>query len=128
MPPFAARGGHSHWRNEKTYPGGRSIRAIAQGLQRAASTVSRTIARHGGCPQYRANEADRHALESALRPKVFLLVMNGQLRRIVASKLIRDWSAERISGWLNRRYREDPSLRVSHETVYRSVFIQGEEC
>ena len=77
---------------------GSSIREIAKRLDRVASTVSREVARHGGRPEYRANEADSQAWESALRPKRCLLAIHGKLRRIVASKLILDWSPEQISG------------------------------
>jgi len=104
---------------------GSSIREIAKGPQRAASTVSREVARHGGRPLYRAKEADHQAWESALRPKVCLLAVHMKLQRIVASKLILDWSPEQISGWLKNQYPEDESLRVSHETIYRSLFIQA---
>jgi IS30 family transposase len=90
-----------------------------------ASTVSREVARHGGRPVYRANEADPQAWESALRPKACLLARHVKLQRIVASKLILDWSPEQISGWLKIQYSEDESLRVSHETIYRSLFIQA---
>jgi len=82
---------------------GSSMRAIAQGLRRACSTVSREVARHGGRAQYRANEADQQAWESALRPKLCLLAMHDQLRKMVASKLILDWSPKQISGWLKRK-------------------------
>src|SRR5271156_4861991 len=104
---------------------GSSIRDIAKDLQRAASTVSREVARHGGRPLYRANEADQQAWESALRPKACLLAMHVKLQRIVASKLLADWSPEQISGWLKIQYPKDESLRVSHETIYRSLFIQA---
>ena len=104
---------------------GSSIREIARGLQRAASTVSREVARHGGCPLYRASEADRQAWESALRPKVCLLAIDEKLRTIVASKLILDWSPEQISAWLKVHYPNNESMRVSHETIYRSLFIQA---
>jgi len=104
---------------------GSSLRVIAQGLSRACSTVSREVGRHGGRAQYRANEADQQAWESALRPKLCLLAMHDQLRKIVASKLIVDWSPKQISGWLQRRYPKDQSLRVSHETIHRSLFIQA---
>lgn len=104
---------------------GSSLREIARHLSRAASTVSREITRHGGCPAYRAQEADNRAWESALRPKPCLLALHPKLRELVASKLILDWSPEQISGWLKRQYPEDPSLRVSHETIYRSLFIQA---
>jgi IS30 family transposase len=104
---------------------GCSMRAIAQGLRRACSTVSREVARHGGLPQYRANQADQQAWESALRPKPCLLATHSKLQEIVASKLILDWSPKQISGWLKRQYPNDQSLRVSHETIYRSLFIQA---
>src|ERR1700738_3934720 len=106
---------------------GSSIREIAKGLQRAASTVSREVARHGGRPQYRASEADSQAWESALRPKTCLLAIHVKLQKIVASKLILDWSPEQISGWLQIRYPEDESMRVSHETIYRSLFLDCEQ-
>jgi len=104
---------------------GESIRGIAKKLKRAVSTVSREVARHGGRPLYRANEADQHAWESALRPKTCLLATHRKLRDLVASKLILDWSPEQISGWLKNQYPNDGTLRVSHETIYRSLFIQA---
>src|SRR6202051_1632913 len=104
---------------------GSSIREIAKRLDRVASTVSREVARHGGRPEYRANEADSQAWESALRPKRCLLAIHVKLRNIVASKLILDWSPEQISGWLKTQYSDDQSMRVSHETIYRSLFIQA---
>ena len=104
---------------------GCSMRVIAQRLSRACSTVSREVARHGGRAQYRANAADQRAWESALRPKPCLLARHSQLQEIVASKLILDWSPEQISGWLKQHYRDDESLRVSHETIYRSLFLQA---
>jgi IS30 family transposase len=104
---------------------GFSMRAIAQRLSRACSTVSREVARHGGRPQYRANQADQQAWESALRPKPCLLATHSKLQEIVASKLILDWSPKQIAGWLKRRYPKDQSMRVSHETIYRSLFIQA---
>ena len=104
---------------------GSSIRGIAQGLQRGVSTVSREVARHGGRPLYRASEADQQAWELALRPKACLLAHHEQLRTMVASKLLLDWSPEQISGWLKSQYANDASLRVSHETIYRSLFIQA---
>jgi IS30 family transposase len=104
---------------------GCSIREIARGLDRAASSVCREVARHGGRPAYRAHDADHQAWASALRPKRRLLSVNRKLRNIVASKLILDWSPEQISGWLKNQYSNDESLRVSHETIYRSLFIQA---
>jgi len=102
-----------------------SIREIARRMNRAASTVSREIRRHGGGPAYRAHDADRQAWASALRPKRCLLATKRKLRDIVAGKLILDWSPEQISGWLKTQYPDDPSMRVSHETIYRSLFIQA---
>jgi IS30 family transposase len=104
---------------------GSSIREIAKGLQRPVSTVSREVARHGGRPLYRASEADHQAWESALRPKVCLLANHETLRTIVASKLILDWSPEQISKWLKVHYSNNENMRVSHETIYRSLFIQA---
>jgi len=104
---------------------GASLRKIAQLLERAASTVSREVARHGGRPEYRANEADDQAWKSALRPKPCLLALHEKLQEVVASKLQLDWSPEQISGWLTTEYPRDESMRVSHETIYRSLFIQA---
>jgi IS30 family transposase len=104
---------------------GSSMRVIAQRLTRACSTVSREVARHGGRAQYRANQADQQAWESALRPKRCRLATQGKLQELVAGKLLQDWSPQQISGWLKRQYPEDESLRVSHETIYRSLFIQA---
>ena len=87
--------------------------------------MSREVVRHGGRPAYRAHDADRQAWVSALRPKRCLLAVNRKLRDIVASKLILDWSPEQISGWLKSQYPNDESMRVSHETIYRSLFIQS---
>ena len=104
---------------------GCSLRVIAQGLSRTCSTVTREVARHGGRAQYRANQADQQAWESALRPKSCLLATHTALREMVASKLVQDWSPEQIAGWLKQQYPKNESLRVSHETIYRSLFIQA---
>jgi len=104
---------------------GCSMRVIAQRVSRACSTISREVARHGGRAEYRANEADRQAWGSALRPKACRLATHSKLQEIVASKLILDWSHKQISGWLKTQYPNDQSLRVSHETIYRSLFIQA---
>jgi IS30 family transposase len=104
---------------------GSSIREIARGLERAASTVSREVVRHGGRSLYRASEADHQAWQSALRPRPCQLALHRKLRTMVASKLILDWSPEQISGWLKKRYPNNESMRVSHETIYRSLFIQA---
>lgn len=104
---------------------GSSLREIAKHLDRAVSTVSREVSRHGGRPAYRAHQADDQAWDSALRPKRCLLAGNHKLRDMVASKLILDWSPEQISGWLKIRYPNNESMRVSHETIYRSLFVQA---
>jgi hypothetical protein len=104
---------------------GSSFREIARHLDRAASTVSREVSRHGGLPVYRAHEADEHAWDSAWRPKPCLLALHPRVREMVAGKLILDWSPEQISGWLKTEYPDDGSMHVSHETIYRSLFIQA---
>ena len=98
---------------------------MAADLGRAPSTISREVLRHGGRRAYRAHRADRRAWERALRPKRCTLRLNHELRRIVASKLRLDWSPEQISAWLKLRYADTPGMRVSHETIYRSLFVQA---
>jgi IS30 family transposase len=104
---------------------GSPLREIARRLNRSASTVSREISRNGGRPAYRAHAADDLAWNSALRPKKCLLTLCPKLRNIVTSKLILDWSPEQISGWLKIEFPDDASMRVSHETICRSLFIQA---
>ena len=104
---------------------GESGRSIADRIGRAASTGSREIVRHGGRSAYRAKAADEDAWGSALRPKPCLLALNRTVRNLVASKLVLDWSPEQISGWLKDEFPGDESMRVSHETIYRSLFIQA---
>ena len=104
---------------------GLPLREIARRLDRAASTLSREISRNGGRPTYRAHAADDRAWDSVLRPKKCLLAVSRKLRNIVASKLILNWSPEQISGWLKIQFPDDASMRVSHETIYRSLFIQA---
>jgi len=103
---------------------GLSLRQIAKALQRAPSTISREIARNGGRQHYRATKADEAAWARARRPKACRLAQHGKLRRTVASKLALDWSPEQISGWLKCAYPHDETLRVSHETIYKSIFVQ----
>jgi IS30 family transposase len=104
---------------------GESVRLIARRLARSPSTVSREVARHGGRTGYRANHADYEASVSALRPKPCRLALNGRLRKVVASKLALEWSPEQISGWLKIRYPGDENMQISHETIYKSLFIQA---
>jgi IS30 family transposase len=103
---------------------GESMRAIAARLGRSASTVSREVDRNGGLRNYRALKADERAWERARRPKRCLLAKNDRLRDVVAKKLREDWSPQQISGWLRRRYPDDEEMRVSHETIYRTLFVQ----
>lgn len=103
---------------------GRSIRQIAQGLGRAPSTVSREISRNGGSQAYRANRADRRARERALRPKPCRLALYSALRWRVAQKLALQWSPQQISGWLKQEFPTHQDMRISHEAIYRSLFIQ----
>ncbi|MET0014788.1 MAG: IS30 family transposase [Sedimenticola sp.] len=102
-----------------------SIRTIAAQLGRSPSTISREINRNGGYAKYRATQADQHAWDNARRPKRCKLDMNPRLSRIIGQKLKRKWSPEQIAGWLKREYPEDESYQVSHETIYRSLFIQA---
>lgn len=104
---------------------GESIRSIATRLGRAPSTISREIKRNGGCDGYRATEADEAAWNRARRPKRCKLRENRALARIVAHKLRMLWSPEQIAGWLKQTYPCDESQHVSHETIYRSLFIQA---
>src|SRR5262244_2530172 len=101
-----------------------SIRRIAQGLGRAPSTVSREIRRNGGIQGYRANQADRRTWERASRPKPCRLALHRELRWRVAQKLALQWSPEQISGWLKQEFPTDQDMQISHEAIYRSLFIQ----
>lgn len=102
---------------------GRSIRSIAEALGRAPSTISREITRNGGPDGYRAHQADAAAWDRAQRPKVCKLALNPSLARQVAEKLQREWSPEQIAGWLKRTC-PDVSDQVSHESIYRTLYIQ----
>jgi len=103
---------------------GHSIRSIAGHLDRHASTVSREIKRNGGIDRYRALSADKQSWKLAKRPKQCLLARNIRLKDMVACKLAENWSPEQISGWLKFTFPDDGSMYVSHETIYKSLFIQ----
>lgn len=105
--------------------GAHSIRAIARVLQRPASTISREIARNGGPTRYRAVPADGGAWRRAQRPKRCRLACEARLRAAVAAKLRLDWSPAQIAGWLKCTYAEDPRMHVSHETIYRTLYVQA---
>lgn len=104
---------------------GDSVRAIAAWLGRSASTVSREVERNGGRGSYRALKADERAWERARRPKRCLLAKNDRLRELVGKKLRADWSPQQISGWLAKQYPDDEAMNVSHETIYRTLFVQS---
>jgi IS30 family transposase len=104
---------------------GQSMRAIAAALGRAPSTVSRELQRNEGRQLYRANQADRAAWDRARRPKRCKLVMHRSLARLVAIKLKRRWSPEQVAGWLRHTFPGDMSRQVSHETIYRTLYIQS---
>ena len=104
---------------------GHSIRSIATSLGRAPSTVSREIKRNGGQECYRASLADQAAWDRGRRPKTCKLAKNRTLAHLVADRLQMQWSPEQIAGWLRRNYPGDENYQVSHETIYRSLFIQA---
>jgi IS30 family transposase len=103
---------------------GESVRAMARDLGRAPSTISREIARNGGRRHYRALNAETQAWQRARRPKSSRFAQSPMLRAAVHAKLRVNWSPEQISGWLRREYPEVSDMHVSHETIYRSLFIQ----
>ena len=104
---------------------GRSLRAIALSLNRAPSTLSRELKRNGGRHGYRASRADEAAWERARRAKICKLASNRALARLVAGKLKLQWSPEEIAAWLRRTYPHDENRQVSHETIYKTLFIQA---
>jgi len=104
---------------------GDSLRLIATRLSRAASTVSREITRNGGLVQYRAAVSEKRAWARALRPKLCKLATHRPLRKVVASLLRRNWSPQQIAGWLRRKHPDEEAFWVSHETIYRSLFVQA---
>lgn len=102
-----------------------SAQAIARRLGRAPSTISREIARHGGETEYRAAGADAAAWQAAKRPKRCRLATHVRLRAVVAAKLRADWSPQQIAAWLVTTYPDDPAMHVSHETIYRTLYVQA---
>lgn len=104
---------------------GASGRDLARRLRRAPSTISREIRRHGGRSRYRAQRADRRAWARTRRPKACRLASRPALQRAVAAKLARQWSPQQIAGWLRVRFPSDADMHVSHETIYRSLFVQS---
>jgi IS30 family transposase len=105
--------------------GGESFRAIAQRLGRASSTIVREVGANGGRRRYRACTADKQAVGRMRRPKPSKLADCSRLRAAVEAKLERRWSPQQISGWLVKTFPDDPEMRVSHETIYLSLFVQS---
>ena len=104
---------------------GESMRQIGRRLGRPASTITREIARNKGPRKYRAVDAEDRAWRQACRPKLCLLARNEPLRRLVAEKLSIEWSPEQIAGHLAKHFAIDTGMRVSHETIYKSLFVQA---
>jgi IS30 family transposase len=104
---------------------GVSVRGVARQLRRSASTISREIRRHGGRRAYRAQRADRRAWARTQRPKPCRLATHRTLRGAVAAKLAHQWSPQQISRWLRLTFPSDADMQVSHETIYRSLFVQS---
>ncbi|WP_225873335.1 IS30 family transposase [Cellulosimicrobium composti] len=102
---------------------GLSARRVAEGLGRSASTISREIARNGGRAAYRATVADERARVEARRPRAPRLAIDERLRAIVLSRLELDWSPQQIAAWLRREHPDEPGMWVSHETIYRAVYL-----
>jgi IS30 family transposase len=104
---------------------GQSLRVIAARLGHSPSTISREVAGNGGRQRYRAAAADQQAWARATRPKTCKLAQNPALAGIVAEKLARRWSPQQIAGWLKLTYPDDPEMHVSHESIYRTLFVQS---
>lgn len=102
-----------------------SMCAIAAQLGRSPSTVSREIQRNGGYAAYRASSAEKAAWQRALRPKACKLAGQPHLVRVITEKLQDQWSPDQIAGWLKRQHPNDEHYHVSHETIYKSLFIQA---
>lgn len=102
-----------------------SLRAIARQLHRAPSTISREVRRNGGLTGYRATTSDQAAWDRALRPKMCKLACHPRLADAVSAKLRRKWSPEQVAGWLKRAFPGEAHKQVSHETIYRSLYIQA---
>jgi IS30 family transposase len=102
-----------------------SLRSIAARLGRAPSTISREVNRNNGGQQYRATQADQAAWDRAKRPKRCKLDGNSFLIKTISSKLKQNWSPQQIAGWLKREYPTAEHNQVSHETIYRSLYVQA---
>ena len=101
------------------------VRSVARRLARAPSTISREISRHGGRARYRASDAEHATWALGRRPKRCRLVVSRRLRRVVEQKLGLDWSPQQIAAWLVSTYPDEPTMHVSHETIYRALYVQA---
>jgi IS30 family transposase len=101
-----------------------SFRSIAHRLGRSPSTISREIKRNDGYQQYRATQADQAAWDRAKRPKLCKLSGNQDLIKTITCKLQSNWSPQQIAGWLKREFPTEEHNQVSHETIYRSLYVQ----
>lgn len=104
---------------------GLSVRGIARAVGRSPSTICREVNRNGGRRSYRAGRAEQAAWERGCRPQPCKLARNHRLRELVEAKLVEDWSPQQIAGWLVAEYPDEPELRVSHETIYLTLFVQA---
>jgi IS30 family transposase len=102
-----------------------TLRAISAQISVSPSTTGREVSRNGGRSRHRAEAAEERALEQGRRPKPCLLERRPRVRRLVAAEIARNWSPEQISGWLRRRFPNQEAMQISHETIYRSLFIQA---
>ena len=105
--------------------GGQSARAIARALGRSHTTIAREIDRCGGRRRYRAHAAEREALRRSRRPRATKLELCPELRRVVEARLGENHSPEQIAGWLRVRYPDNEAMQVSHETIYRALYVQA---
>ena len=104
---------------------GCTLRSIAAQLARSPSTICREVNKNGGAKRYRAASADESAWQRARRPKPCKLATNKKLNALVANRLAKDWSPQQIAGWLAKLHVADLEMRISHETIYRSLFVQA---
>ena len=102
-----------------------SDRAIGRRLGRHHTTIGREIRRCGGRRRYRAHFAEQEAWHRARRPKPTKLGSCAKLRALVSGHLSDDNSPEQISGWLRRLHPDNEAMQLSHETIYRSLYVQS---
>lgn len=116
---------HEREQISRNLAAGHSYRQIADELGRSPSTICREVQRNGGPEHYRATRADERAWEQARRPQPCVLQLHPELAQLVAQKLSQQWSPQQIAGWLRREHPDTECMQVSHETIYRSLFVQA---